>query len=392
MRIRTFYIKDFGCKINQYDSRLLLKALSGMGYKSSHVKEAGLIIVNACSVTHRAEKDTRKYVRRIRRKYPEKEIVVVGCGARDKNISFNDPRVSGIGQFKYIDNSKMKLERFASHTRAFVKVQQGCYGECTYCNIRTLKKPFFIKKPEAVIEEIKGITRYHKEIVLCATNFSEYTFLKEVVGLISAMNGDFRWRLSSISVNALKEDVIDALSGDKKFCRHFHLPVQSASGNVLKNMKRPYKISDVENCIRMIKNYMPDSVFSFDIITGFPGETEEDFKQTVRFIKNTVPVKVHVFRYSERPGTAAVSYGNKVPERVKKKRLKALKAAESEARRIHLEKALGTTAEIVIENSKYGYTRGYLPVKLESTGVSPSLKKVLIKSHNQEVLAGEILH
>ena len=343
---------------------MIEKNLEGMGKVSSSFEDADVVLINTCSVTHRAARDGVKYIRKIKRFFPEKEILAVGCSVRDNGEIFEEAGATILKQFKYLNNPKTSVEEFSGHTRAFLNLQQGCKGSCTYCIVKKIKKPYFIKQPQQVIQEIKLLLKKHREIVLCGTNFNEYPFISEVVNMMQDIKSDFRWRFSSLPPEAITSGLLDILKNDKRFCRHFHVPLQSASNQVLKNMGRNYKIEQVVEVIETAKAILDDVVFSFDLIVGFPGETQKSFQDSLNFIEKFEPIKVHVFRYSERPGTPAYNFKGKIAENIKKERMERVVEVSEIQREKHFEKAVGNTFELMIENDGYGYTREYLPVKL----------------------------
>ncbi|MEA3507167.1 MAG: radical SAM protein, partial [Elusimicrobiota bacterium] len=306
-----FYIKNFGCKVNQYDSRMLAQNLETMGKTGvSSPREADIIIVNTCSVTNRSESKERSYMRNISRRYPEKEFLAVGCTVRRYKGDFKFGGAETSTGFIYLNNPRTALEKFKGHSRGFITIQQGCRGHCTYCLVKKLKKPYFIKSPEEVAAEAGRFLKNHRELVFCATNSAEYTQLDKLIKKLHDIPGEFRWRFSSLNPGSLTEENIKLLSRDERFCPHFHIPLQSASDSVLKKMNRGYSLEMVESVINTIKKYIPGSVFAFDIIVGFPGESENDYQKTVDFVEKIRPVKVHIFRFSNCEGTAAYKFRN----------------------------------------------------------------------------------
>ncbi len=366
----AFYIKDFGCRINQYDTRLVEKNLIGMGKTSTALKEADIVLVNTCSVTHRAQRDGLKYTRRIKRLYPDKEIIVFGCSVRNDRESFERIGVKTHDQFMYLDNPSGSINKFYGYTRAFINIQQGCRSACTYCVVKKIKTPYYKKQPEAVVKEITELTKNHPECVICATNFNEYTDLLELVEKIRGIESEFRWRFSSLPPELLTERFLNLLKMDARFCRHFHIPVQSASDDILSRMGRGYRLKHIMDSIERVKRILPEIALSYDIIAGFPGETDKDFYYTLKFIEDTRPVKIHAFRYSDRPGTPAYEYYPKVPEKIKKERVIEIVGVSDRIRREHFSESIGKIKEVIIEKDGYGYTRGYLPVKIDGAGFS----------------------
>ncbi|MFH1415793.1 MAG: radical SAM protein [Elusimicrobiota bacterium] len=388
-----YYIKEFGCRINQYDARLMMEKLSRMGNLSSTPKEADVIIINTCGVTHRAERDGYKYARRIKRLYPDKELLAAGCSVRASSFDYEVAGISTLKQSIYLANPAGSISRFYGQTRAFLKVQQGCRGKCTYCTVRKLKKPYYGKNMKTLMLEARDLAVNHPEIVLCATNFNEYSEFTGLAGSMGSIREDFRWRFSSVPVGVLSDDVITILSEDSRFCRHFHIPLQSASDKILTLMNRGYDIKKVSETMGKLKTKMPDTVFSFDIIVGFPGETRADLKHTLDFIRDTAPVKVHVFRYSERPGTIACSYDGKVPESDKRDRMLEVKSLSESIRLGHFRDSVGKIKEMAVEKGGSGYTRDYLPVKVDNRGKTETsertLEMVRIINYNYGYLSGE---
>lgn len=385
-----FHIKDFGCRINQYDSRLIQKNLIRMGRISVSLKDADVVLINTCSVTHRAARDGIKYSRRIRRAYPEKEILAMGCAVRDNTAEYEKAGVKTHAQFKYLDNPRNLITRFYGHTRAFIKIQQGCKSTCTYCVVKRLKKPYFIKSPDQVIHEMEVLSKNHPELVICATNFNEYAELLELIHGVKKINADFRWRFSSLPPESLTEQLLQSLSEDTRFCRHFHIPIQSANDTVLGMMKRGYTVKMAVESILRTKKILKGAVFSFDIMVGFPGETEKMFRDTISFIEIFSPVKVHVFRYSDRPLTPACYYDKKLPERVKKERLTEIVELSEKIRKKHFADTRGKIKEVVIENNNKGYTREYLPVKLVNYASHAVIERVKIIDYSPKQLIGKI--
>lgn len=389
-----FFIKDFGCRINQYDSRIISKNLKGMGNKYSSLHDSDIVIVNTCSVTRRAAQNSFKYIRKIENNYPDKEVLVVGCTARSDEVEFNKKKVKVHGQFLYLDNPNITLKRFYGHNRAFMKVQQGCNWNCSYCIVKNLKKPFFKKSINNIIDEIKELAELHSEVVLCATNFDEYGELLFLVKEIKRLKENIRWRFGSITVNALTREVIAEIADDEKFCRHFHIPLQSGSDEMLRMMNRSYSLQDAIISLENVIAEFKEVTFSFDIIVGFPGETETMFIDTLMLIKKFNPIKVHVFRYSDRPSTDAYYINEKTPEVIKKVRLDKVVEVSEKIKQKHFADSLGNSFELVLEDHNTGYTRNYLPVKVEFPGFyndPGSIINVRISGFNDKYIIGEPL-
>ncbi len=358
-----------------------------MGHSRAEISSADLIIINSCAVTSGAEKESGKFSRKVKRLNPMAEILETGCRARIPGAS---PPVEGAvlsGSFIYLDHPGLGVERFSGRSRAFLKVQQGCSGGCTYCSVKDLKKPFFLRSPERVLAEASDLARSHAEIVLCATNFALYAPLPGLVKGMRSLEGDFRWRISSVPPGVLTKELMLELEKDPGFCRHFHIPLQSASDRVLELMGRPYRMSHIRKALSDASEILEGVTFSLDIIAGFPGEEPEDFRKTLDFIRDIVPVKVHVFRYSPRPGTAAFSMKDTVGEEERKNRARLLIEVSSRMRRIRFEEAKGRPAEVVLEADGRGYTRGYLPV---NAGSYKGTEKGVVRLEKVELRGSEL--
>ncbi|MFW6172143.1 MAG: radical SAM protein [Elusimicrobiota bacterium] len=396
-KTKHIFIKDFGCRINQYDSRVIGNNLNKMGFVlTGDIRSADLVIVNTCGVTHTAEKKCVKYIRRIQKKYPEKEITAVGCSVRDEHSQVFDEAAKILKHFKYLDHPKFGINEFSGHNRAFVKVQQGCNGLCSYCNVRKLKRPYFVKNPEQVKSEIDLLAKKYFEIVLCATNILEYKDILKLIDTVKNIKRNFRWRFSSINPLCINKNMIDKLDSDEKFCRHFHIPVQSGSDEILRKMRRGYKLNDVERAVEEIKTGLSNCSVSFDIIVGFPGEEGKDFQKTIDLLKKYQPVRVHVFRYSDRPGTPAFRYSSKVPERIKKERMKIVKSTAEKTAKNNFEYSVNKIKNVVLEKKFQGYTEDYIPVKIVScekniVKQTGNLIKVKVTGYNNKFMEGIVV-
>ncbi|MGM0567725.1 MAG: radical SAM protein [Elusimicrobiota bacterium] len=376
----SFYIKNFGCKVNQYDGNILSNAISSFWKQANNLASADLIAVNTCGVTKTALKSGFAYIRKIKKNFPDKEIVVTGCAAGRNKNEFQKEGVEVIPHFIYLNRPGAELRKFDGHKRGFLKIQQGCYGKCSYCVVKDMKKPFYVKNPEQVISEIMQMTKNHPEIVLCGTNLEYYAInsglkksrnlLNELIIKISKIKPFFRWRFSSIPPGCLTDKNLAILRKDKKFCPHFHIPVQSGSEKILKKMRRPYSIHFLKSRLNKVLEVFDKPGFSYDIMVGYPSETEDDFMKTIKFLEKYPPVRVHIFRYSN---VKDIEFENEVlvDEKIKKRRLQRVKKTAAYLSTRIKNKAVGHIKEVVPENGFNGYTREYLPVKL-TTKVSGS--------------------
>ncbi len=386
----TFFIKTFGCKINQYDSELLKKFLEKKGLKYSEFINADVVIVNGCSVTANSERKARQFIRKIKRKNPHSKIILTGCYAKRLFLS-KESLNEGIKVLDIKDLSSLckalnlsinknfyPIEGLSEHTRTFIKIQEGCDNFCSYCIIPFLRGKPKSRVPADIFRELEKIqNKGIKEIVLSGIHLGKYGYdLKnENVNLSSLLknileNFDFpRVRLSSIEPMEITDELIEIVASSDRICKHLHIPLQSGSDIILKKMNRPYTRKDYLSLINKIIKKIPDLGISTDIIVGFPGESESDFYATVDVLKQIDFVRIHIFPYSDRPFTKASKMPNKLHRDIIKKRIKVLKQHAYQSRLRFHSKFIGKKLKILIENYKnlfsYGYSDNYIHVIVE---------------------------
>lgn len=311
------------------------------GFLVTAPEKADICIVNTCSVTAVADKKSRKAIQKLKIDNPNLLIVVTGCGARQAKdlpevnmwIPNNDKeRIFGLVlkelKLKNLDlirNSKLEIRNSSTRTRALLKVQDGCNNFCAYCIVPHLRGREVSYPLEAVIKEAKKLRQMgYQELVLSGVNVGKYNNNGlDLTGLIKKIlkETDFpRIRLSSINPQDVTDEMLKLWVGEPRLCRHFHLSLQSGSSSVLKRMGRPYTAEEYLNLSNKIVQLMPEAAITTDIIVGFPGETEEEFKETLDFVNKANLAKLHVFRYSKRAGTRAAVMPSQVPDFVKKER------------------------------------------------------------------------
>ncbi len=394
MRKFKYYIKNFGCKVNQYDGRILKNSISPLGESVENLSRADVVIVNTCGVTKPAVTKGCRYIKKIKKESPDKDVLAVGCAVHSNQELFNKAGAETASGFKMLDRPDESLESFHGHTRGFLKIQQGCFGSCSYCIVRDLKKPFYIKAPGQAVFEMLKMSNNHPEIVLCGTNLAFYSrsggskaeLLEELLKKIKDISSSFRWRFSSIPPICLSDNNMYILKQDKKFCRHFHIPVQSASSKILKKMRRPYDLSFLEERMKRAIDILDNVVFSYDVMVGFPGETEEDFAKTLSFLEKHPPVRVHVFRYSDVRNTELNS--ERVSEKIKRKRMEKIKEVSGALIRKKMLSCIGKIKEVIPENNMIGYTEDYLPVSLKGRSPAEGPVDVIITAVKADKLVG----
>ena len=358
------YIKTFGCRVNQVESEALLEEFLRRGHQIINSPQyADICIVNTCSVTRNADKDALKEANLIKRKNPNARLILTGCFARhgakeilEKIKEAEIVQKENLPQELFNQNIDWTVKEHHGKTRAFVKIQDGCTNFCTYC-IVPFTRPIKTSKPKKIVlEEIKTlIANGYKEIVLTGINIGNYfcaetkTNLAGLVKEIFALEGDYRIRFSSIELPTVTDELLEVvLKAGNKFCNYLHLPLQSGSSKVLKEMHRHYTAEDFEKRVQEIRQKIKDIFIYTDIIAGFPTETLEDFEKSVAFVRKINFAGLHVFSYSPRPMTAAAKLPQITPTEIKR-RADILRKEDLILRRRAAESLIGTTQEILVE-------------------------------------------
>lgn len=421
-----------GCKVNQYETQAMGEFLARNGFEIvPHTEKADVYIVNSCTVTGTGDKKSRQAVRKFKRQHPESLTVITGCmpqaypekaeelsqadivmGNRnnDELLRLIDEHFhSGKRIFNVINHeigekfSGNTITAFDERTRAFLKIQDGCNRRCSYCIIPT-SRGFVRSKPiDEIREESESLAKSgYKEIVLVGINLSSYgsdlenvTF-PEAVKAVCETEGIERVRLGSLEPDHLTDKVISELASLKKFCPQFHISLQSGCNKTLKAMNRHYTAEEyLELCEKLRENFANASLTT-DLMVGFPGETEEDFAESLEFCEKAGFEKVHVFPYSRRPGTKA----DKMPDQIEKqeKEKRAAKAIEycDKIRAKEIEKMIGKTEEILFETRTHdgfaeGYTENYTPVRVKGENLTGKIAKVKLLEYRDDFCYGEIV-
>ena len=393
-----FYIYNLGCKVNSYESNVMKDNLINNGFILSSLDDADIVIINSCCVTNTASNKTMKLIRHVYNNYSV-ILVVVGCFVQSRKEDLSDipgdilignKNKSMISSYinKYLDTREriedlydvsdvsfesMKLNNY-DHTRAFIKIQDGCNNFCSYCIIPFTRGGVRSKKKEDVLSEVRAlISSGHKEIVLTGIHtgnygaeFDNYDFACLLNDLVK-IDGLQRLRISSIEITEINDRVIDIIKNNKVLVDHMHIPLQSGSDSILKAMNRKYDIKYFIDKINTLRSIRPDISITTDVIVGFPGETDELFLETVNNIKKIGFTKLHVFPYSRRTGTVADKMDNQIDECIKKKRVRVLLDLSKELEINYMKKFIGKTVSFIPEVIKDGYlighTGNYLNVK-----------------------------
>ena len=383
-----FKIITLGCKVNAYESEYMLEKLLSSGYIYDEEKP-DIIIINTCSVTNMADRKSRKIVHKARREYEKAILVVVGCSSQNHQEDYQNMGIdillgnrmkSKIVKIlnEYINNHKkyiyftkernldfedMQVEKFTTHTRAFVKIQDGCNNFCSYCIIPFVRGDIRSKNFDEAINEVKTlIENGHKEIVLTGIHTGSYFDhghdLSDLIKELAKIPGLERIRISSIEITELNDKFLELLKDEKKIANHLHIPLQSGSDAVLKRMNRKYDTSYFREKIAKIRAIRPDISITTDCIVGHPYETDECFLEYVSFCKEMNFSKLHVFPYSIRSGTAS-SFMPQLNEEVKKRRVQVLLELSKELEKNYYQKFIGKKLDVITEEYEKEYTVGF---------------------------------
>lgn len=394
---KRFKIVTLGCRTNQYESQAYQDQLLGMGYERAEEQDtADICIVNTCTVTESADSHSRHEIRSLAKKNPGSKLVVTGCFAeRQPNL------ISQIGGVTHVIPNKEKetliskifpdeetpefsIKNFDSHTRAFVKVQDGCNSYCTYCIIPYVRGRSRSRKLDEILLEVKQlIANGYKEVVLTGINIGDFDGnkgenetpdrLSDLVRAVDKIPGLERLRVSSIDPDEVDDDLADAILNGKNTCPSMHIVLQSGSNVILKRMNRKYTRQIFMETVERLKAANPDFTFTTDIIVGFPGETEADFADTLDVMDQVQFAKVHMFPYSERPRTKAALMPGKIsPEVIKERKQVLLRRAEKtgyELRDQYIKRVMTVLTESPIPERPgfmSGHTDNFLPVLVET--------------------------
>lgn len=372
---------NLGCKLNQYEGYCLLRKFSSID---------DLVIVNTCCVTREAEIKSHKKYHQALRNYPKSTIIATGCDCRMNPGKYNQAQhvIDNVARTALIRGVLPKPDK----TRYFLKIQDGCNMDCTYCIVAKLRariesKPFQTIKDEIAWASAQG----YKEIVLVGANIGLYgkdneSTLEDLLSALVEVPDLPRIRLSSIEPLYITKKLL-SLMKQLPICRHFHIPVQSADDKILKKMKRGYDRAYLEKTINLVHRTFPDCAIGADIIVGFPGESEQEFLNTYEFVRAQPFTHLHVFPYSPRPGTEAYGLGNPVSRHEKKTRLWKLRnlvqRKNHEFRKRLLSKHLGVIVEH--KNGKYiGLTDNYIRVEIDKECPEHDLVQVKVTSVNKD--------
>ena len=399
------YIHTFGCKVNQYESQLILERFLKKGFfQTGDLKEADIVLVNSCTVTEESSKKAFSFIRKVRRNNKKALVGLIGCipqafpdifsdffeadivlgnknkfSILEKVLEYlkNKERIVEISSYEKEDKCEiLKLNRFYGKTRAFIKIQDGCNQFCSYCIIPYARGyKIRSKSLKEIKKQVESLSNSgYKEIVLVGINLCMYgkdlekeISLCDAVETISSVSGIKRIRLGSLDSQFMDFQTIKRLSKIEKLCEQFHLSLQSGSDEILKKMNRGYTTKDYENCVNYIRECFNNVSITTDAMVGFPGETDINFKESLEFLKKIGFYRVHVFPYSERKGTKAEKFSGKLSEKIKHERCKEMISLADELKKNFLKSQIGKTVSVLFEHKtttgeNKGHAKNYVPV------------------------------
>lgn len=429
------YFITFGCKVNLYETENIKQNFSAHGYgTASSESEADAFLINSCTVTESSDKKLKKEIRRIKRTYPEAVVILTGCfpqafaekaaelseadivtGTKDRaalpdlfsRFLEDSQRTLSVQPYQRNESFEpMTNTSYDFNTRAFVKIQDGCNMFCSYCIIPHSRGSFRSKPLGDIVSEVSELAAAgYKEVVLTGINLSFYGVdfglrLADAIEAVCVVDGIERVRLGSIEPEVITDSDVERLAEQKKLCPQFHLSLQSGCDKTLKAMNRRYTSAQYENIVNLLNTNFDNCSITTDIMVGFPGETDEDFAESMKFAETIGFAKAHIFAYSRRKGTPAAEMAEQIPEAVKRSRAAEMAKSMDKCRERFLLSQVGTVAPVLFEREKsdgvpHGYTPNYTQVKISKKNHNISLRNsifyVKITGIDNDCCLGEII-
>jgi len=396
---KKFHIHTLGCKVNQYESQAMRELLVGAGLEESAPGDiADIYIVNTCTVTGEADRESKSIMGQFHRANPNARIVVTGClTEKDSPDILSIPGISdvlknseknriasvigaGPAKIRFPRPKELSVSGFKDHSRAYVKIQDGCENRCSYCKVPLVRGRLKSKRIDDIMEEVRILVRNgFKEIVLTGICLGAWgkdlrlgrvakrfglsgADLVDVLKALDRMDGDFRIRLSSIEPKYVTDEFIEFMARSRRVCAHLHIPFQSGDDDVLKLMNRPYTSAGYRMIVERVRARMPQVALTTDIMVGFPGESHARFRNTMAFIRAVAPSRTHIFTFSRREGTPAYDMPDAVDRTVMKKRYDGMSAMTFEAAYAYRRSFLGKELDVLVEagrDKSTGLLKGY---------------------------------
>ncbi|MEJ5305625.1 MAG: tRNA (N(6)-L-threonylcarbamoyladenosine(37)-C(2))-methylthiotransferase MtaB [Ignavibacteria bacterium] len=432
MNTKKVAFHTLGCKLNYAETSVIGNSFLKRGFSLTDFDSpADVYVINTCTVTENAERECRQIIRRALRHNPNGFVIVTGCYAQLRPEQIQ--KIEGVDLvlgskekfeiFNFIDSFEKKnlacvyvspLEKLndfgpaftplpEDRTRAFLKIQDGCDYKCSFCTIPKARGLSRSQSADETIKQLRELVQQgYKEIVLTGVNVGDYgskigTSLYELLKKLIKVDGDFRIRISSIEPNLLSDEIIELVAQEDKLCKHFHIPLQSGSDKILKRMQRRYLSKLYADRIEKVKTLIPSAGIGVDVIVGFPGEDEDDFQTTQEFIANLPVSYLHVFTYSERPGTPAAEMKDQVPKDERRRRTNTLRILSARKKYQFYLEMLGTEQKVLFEHRDddgtiKGFTSNYIRVVSDSPyDLTNKFADFRLTDLKNELVVGEIL-
>ncbi len=428
MKKRRIAFKTLGCRLNQYETDAIVSRFDKNNYEIvSFTEQADIYLINTCTVTNQGDQKSRQEINKVKNQKHDPLLVVTGCMVDDAANKFPDRQ--GIDLFidnkhktsaftiidSHLKGNPADIESYPAdifafepakktfHTRSLIKIQDGCNHFCTYCIVPKVRGREKSRPTEDILENIKQVIDFgFKEVVLTGVNIGRYNYegcnFENLVEKILNLPGEFRVRISSIEPEGFGEKLFDLFS-HPKLMPHLHLCLQSGSDKILSKMRRMYDLKEFTGMIEKIRTRYPDFNFTTDIIVGFPGETEEDFNQSVDIVREIGFSHIHTFKYSKRDGTIAAKMEGQIPEKIKSERSKIIREISTKNKLKYMRSLLGKKQTMLVEriNDRHiakGYGEYYVPLELKSKEIEtnqfyPVLLNQVMESPNPKIIAGK---
>lgn len=427
-------LHNLGCKVNAYETEAMQEILEQNGYEIVPFEEkADAYIVNTCSVTNMADKKSRQMLHRAKKMNPEAVVIAAGCYVqsageellKDTSVDILIGNNEKVNLPSILENwekehnplhvhdltrehtyEELTLSHTAGHTRAFMKIQDGCNQFCTYCIIPYTRGRVRSRRLSDIVAEAGRLAENgYQEVVLTGihldsygTDLEEHENLLTVIQEIAKIDGIKRIRLGSLEPRIMTEEFVAGLAAEEKLCPHFHLSLQSGCDATLKRMNRRYSAEEFRQCCERLRRHFDDPALTTDVIVGFPGETEEEFTATVEFLKDICFYETHVFKYSRRKGTKADRMPDQIPEQIKNQRSDVLLALTERNSGEYRKKLLGRTVKVLLEEESTiggttylaGHTREYVKVAVApETAAAGEIIDVKVTGLLKDMVLGE---
>ena len=418
--MKKFLIKTLGCKVNSYESEFIRNLFLEEGYEEVE-ENADVCIINTCTVTNTADNKSKQVINNIKKNNKDAIVIAMGCFCQFRNSEIEDLIDADIilgnknkhKVFEYlkeyesnhkriidfvdmnkddIDFDDVEIKEYKHHHRAFIKIEDGCNNFCSYCIIPYVRGRVRSKEFNKCLMEVNDLALSgHKEIVLSGIHTGQYNSdgkrLSDLINEISKVDQIKRIRLSSVEIVELDDKMMDIIKNNNKFVSHLHIPLQAGSDHILKLMNRRYDKKYFKKLVDKIRENRNDISLTTDVIVGFPGETEEDFKETLDFCEEIGFTKIHVFPYSDRSGTVASRMKDKIPGNIKKDRVRRLIDLSNKLEKEYYLKHIDKEDDVLIEEVKqdgylHGFTSDYIPIKLKGNYKINEIYKIKLSKEN----------